>query len=62
MSKRREKGRLGILFTNELTDKINYMSNLTGFFDPAKFIYYLIDKEYETLINKYDFGFDGDKK
>lgn len=62
MSKRHEKGRLGILFTNELTYKINYMSNLTGFFDPAKFIYYLVDKEYESLANKYGSRFDGDKE
>lgn len=62
MSKKREQARLGILFTNELSYKINYMSNMTGFFDPAKFIYYLIDKEYEMLIKKYGSSYDGDGK
>jgi len=62
MSKKREQARLGILFTNESSYKINYMSNMTGFFDPAKFIYYLIDKEYEMLIKKYGSSYDEDKK
>jgi len=62
MSKNREQARLGILFTNELSYKINYMSNMTGFFDPAKFIYYLIDKEYEMLIKKYGPSYDGGEK
>lgn len=62
MSKKHEQARLGILFTNELSYKINYMSNMTGFFDPAKFIYYLIDKEYEMLIKKYGSSYDGGGK
>lgn len=62
MSKKHKQARLGILFTNELTDKINHMSNLTGFFDPAKFVYYLVDKEYAALIKNFDDSDGGDEQ
>lgn len=49
MPRKNKEFRLGVLFTEEQTRKINQMSQLIGFIDPAKFVYYLIDKEYDRI-------------
>jgi len=53
MSKKYNDFKLGILFTKEQTWKINEMSQLTGFIDPAKFVQYLVNKEYDMLKKKH---------
>jgi len=62
MSREYDDYRLGIMFTREQTKKINQMAEFKEFFDLSDFIYYLVDKEYNQLIEKYGPFWSGDRQ
>jgi len=62
MSREYDDYRLGVMFTREQTKKINQMAEFKEFFDLSDFIYYLVDKEYNQLIEKHGPFWSGDRQ
>lgn len=61
MSKKHDSFRLGILFTEEQTGRINQMAESGNFFELSEFVYNLVDKEYNKFVKQRKQIWDGDK-